>query len=352
MMNSGFLTEGERHDLRAVLRRVRGEALALRRANMLLLLDKGWSFAEVAEAFFLDVLTVEGIYRNWKAKGLESIAPAAIPGRPVKLDKAQCKALGEHLDKTPYATSSEICEYILKTCGVSYSRAGIIAFLKKLGFVHQSTKLVSPVAEEGRQVEAIQAYADLKATLPEDEVIVHVDGVHPTHMARVGKVWTRKGQTLHVPANTGRSRLNIHGALNLANGRFTFMNNLTIDARSTIQLFQNLEKAYPKAAKIHVFLDNARYHYSKEVRDWLEEPGRRIILHFLPPYCPHLNPIERLWHILHQRVTRNRYYPTFNAFSDAVLNFCRKTVHSEWNTIKTTVTDKMTPKSNQNIRFI
>ena len=38
---SGFLTEAERIDLRAVLRLVRGEALRLRRANILLLLDDG-----------------------------------------------------------------------------------------------------------------------------------------------------------------------------------------------------------------------------------------------------------------------------------------------------------------------
>ncbi|PZR88703.1 MAG: hypothetical protein DLM68_07105 [Hyphomicrobiales bacterium] len=45
---------------------------------------------------------------------------------------------------------------------------------------------------------------------------------------------------------------------------------------------------------IHVFLNNARYHHAKMVREWLARPGCRITLHFIPPYCPHLNPIERL----------------------------------------------------------
>ena len=44
----------------------------------------------------------------------------------------------------------------------------------------------------------------------------------------------------------------------------------------------------------HVFLDNARYHHAKLVQEWLAQPGRRIKLHFIPTYCPHLNPIERL----------------------------------------------------------
>ena len=48
-------------------------------------------------------------------------------------------------------------------------------------------------------------------------------------------------------------------------------------------------------ALIHVFLDNARYHHAKLVTGMLALPGRRIKLHFIPTYCPHLNPIERLW---------------------------------------------------------
>ena len=70
---------------------------------------------------------------------------------------------------------------------------------------------------------------------------------------------------------------------------------LTIDAASTIRLLQSIEALYPMLALIHVFLDNARYHHAKLVQEWLALPGRRIKLHFIPTYCPHLNPIERLW---------------------------------------------------------
>jgi len=58
-------------------------------------------------------------------------------------------------------------------------------------------------------------------------------------------------------------------------------------------------------ALIHVFLDNARYHHAKLVHDWLSRPGCRIRLHFVPAYCPHLNPIERLWGVMHKHVTHN-----------------------------------------------
>ena len=36
-----------------------------------------------------------------------------------------------------------------------------------------------------------------------------------------------------------------------------------------------------------------------------EANGHRIKLHFLPPYCPDHNKIERKWKDLHAAVTRN-----------------------------------------------
>ena len=352
MVGASFLTDKERLELRAVLRRVRGEALALRRANILLLLDKGWTSAQVGEAFFLEISTIEAVQRAYKASGISSLYAADILGRPLKLDAAQRTELAAHLSTAHYATSQQVRDHISVTYGVDYSRAGIIAFLKALGFVHQKTTLVSPAVCDTVQQDAIDAYAALKNALPADEVIVHVDGVHPTHMAKTGKVWVKQGEKLHIPSNTGRQRINIHGALNLATGQFTFMNNVTIDAHSTIQLFTNLEAVYKEKSKIHVFLDNARYHYSVAVKEWLAASGRRIILHFLPAYCPHLNPIERLWHVLHNHVTRNKYHKTYNAFADAVMTFCRQTITAQWDTIKSYVTDNFTVKSNQKLKFI
>jgi hypothetical protein len=40
----------------------------------------------------------------------------------------------------------------------------------------------------------------------------------------------------------------------------------------------------------HVYLDNARYHHARLVQDWLAQPGCRIRLHFLLPYCPASQP--------------------------------------------------------------
>ena len=80
----------------------------------------------------------------------------------------------------------------------------------------------------------------------------------------------------------------------------------------------------------NVSLHNARYHHAKLVQDWLSRPDCRIRLHFIPAYCPHLNPIERLWGVMREHVTHNKCYATCTQFADATLGFLRETVPRNW----------------------
>ena len=100
-----------------------------------------------------------------------------------------------------------------------------------------------------------------------------------------------------------------------------------------------IEALYPMLALIHVFLDNASYHHAKLVQEWLSRAGCRIELHFIPPYCPHLNPIERLWGLMHRNVTHNKCYATCAQFADATLSFLREKVPRNWADLCDSVTD-------------
>src|SRR5690606_4859928 len=93
----------------------------------------------------------------------------------------------------------------------------------------------------------------------------------------------------------------------------------TLNADSTIRFFQKMEGAYPDKRKIHVFCDNAPYYRNNSVQSFLETS--KITLHFLPPYSPNLNPIERLWKWMKERVLYNTYYEDFDDFKIAVMGF-------------------------------
>jgi hypothetical protein len=109
---------------------------------------------------------------------------------------------------------------------------------------------------------------------------------------------------------------------------------------------------YPLMACIHVFLDNARYHHAKLVKQWLARPGCRIKLHFLPAYCPHLNPIERLGGVMHKNITHNKCYQTCGEFAEATLTFLRDQVPTRWAEFCDSVTDNFRIISPKDFRLL
>jgi transposase len=115
---------------------------------------------------------------------------------------------------------------------------------------------------------------------------------------------------------------------------------------------ESIEALYSLLAQIHVFLDNASYHHARIVREWLAQPGRRIKLHFVPAYCPHLNPIERLWGVMHKNVTHNKTYSTCAQFADATLKFLREEVPRNWSDFRDSITDNFRVISPKKFRLV
>ena len=174
-------------------------------------------------------------------------------------------------------------------------------------------------ADKKRQQQWLAEYEKLQQELPEDETIGFIDGVHPTHNVQPAFGWIKTGVRKEIPANTGRKRINLSGMIDVIGYSLIIREDKTLNAESTIQFFRKIEAAYPMKRRIHIFCDNAPYYRNKAVRQHLE--SSRIELHFLPPYSPNLNPIERLWKWMKERVIYNTYYEYFEEFKAAVLGF-------------------------------
>jgi transposase len=113
--------------------------------------------------------------------------------------------------------------------------------------------------------------------------------------------------------------LNLSGAIDIITKRVFAKEDLTLNAFSTIAFLNGLEAVYPEAKKIHVFCDNAKYYKNKDVASYLVHS--KIEMHFLPPYSPNLNPIERLWKFMNEKILYNKYYEKFSTFRETVLCF-------------------------------
>src|SRR5450756_3253467 len=70
MMQSGFLSEKDRKALTALARDGSSPCRVSRRANALVLLDKGWSCQQVADALLLDDDTIRGWRKLFEQRGV------------------------------------------------------------------------------------------------------------------------------------------------------------------------------------------------------------------------------------------------------------------------------------------
>ena len=251
-------------------------------------------------------------------KSLSKLQPKS-GGSLEKLSNKQSKQLEAHLQKHTYLYVKDMMTYIKVEFGVEYTVAGIRNWLERHGFSYKKPSVVPGKANKEHQEKWLKEYEKLRENLPSGETICFIDGVHPTHNVQPAYGWIKKGVRKEIPANTGRARLNLSGAIDVTNQNILIQEDQTLNAESTIQFFQNIEKAYPDKQKIHVFCDNAPYYRNKKVKKYLELS--KIVLHFLPPYSPNLNPIERLWKWMKKRVIYNTYYEHFEEFKGAIFGF-------------------------------
>ena len=68
---------------------------------------------------------------------------------------------------------------------------------------------------------------------------------------------------------------------------------------------------YPKRILI---MDNARFHYGGDLQKIAKQYN--IMLMYLPPYSPELNPIEQLWAVIKQKVRLT--LSNFNSLKDCI----------------------------------
>jgi transposase len=339
MIRSGFLSESERQELRALARDGLSEARVSRRANAIVLLDTGWSCAEVAAALLIDDDSVRSWHKLYAEHGLTGLVVFHHSGSQSRLTIDQEAVLFEWVRSTLPRTTRTIGAWIATTYGIEYSHAGLLALLHRLGLDYRKPDLVARKLDAATQKTFIGDYDQLMRGLGADEAVVFVDAVHPSHQVRVVGCWAPKDEAIAITPSSGRERLNIHGAIDLETGRTQMLEVPVVDANSTILLLVAILAAYPSMAMIHVFLDNARYHHARLVRDWLARHGGRITLHFIPTYSPHLNPIERLWGLMHRNVTHNRCYPTFRDFRQRTMTYLTRDVPRNWRTLCDQVTD-------------
>jgi len=285
-----------------------------RRYLIILNLDEGRSVTDTACALGVSESTVRRLRRRFSEHGEAGLVDRREDNGDTKLDEQYLATLYEVVASSPREhgfvrptwTREMLVETLRQKTGVQVHLSTMSRALAQIGARRGRPKpTVACPWSKAAKTRRLRQIATLLANLPADEVAVYEDEVDIHLNPKIGLDWMVSGQQKEVLTPGKNEKRYLAGAQNSQTGELLWEGDKK-NSLLFIRLLWELTQHYRDAKTIHVILDNYSIHGTQQVELSLQTPeGRRLQLHFLPPYCPDHNKIERTWQDLHANVTRN-----------------------------------------------
>jgi transposase len=166
----------------------------------------------------------------------------------------------------------------------------------------------------------LQGLRELLLNLPQDETVVFQDEVDINLNPKIGCMWMRRGRQAAVVTPGDNVKRYLAGSLHWRTGTLIATAGDKRDGELFVRHLHDLRRQLRRYRKIHVICDNAKFHHDCwAVWEFCYRYGDRVVLHYLPKYAPELNPIERVWWVLHEQITRNHQCQDLRELVDLVL---------------------------------
>ena len=185
------------------------------RIKTILLLNEGNSYETIAHILRLDDTTVRRYFKEYSKEGIDGLLEDHYHGSSGILTLDEEAELTKQLKEHTYQTVKEVVAYVAKTYEKQYSIEGMTHLLHRLHIMYKKTKVIPGKVDREKQEAFKQAYYELKQTKRAEDKIYFVDASHPQHNNMPFYGWIYRGETKVIKTNSGRSRVNLNGALNL-----------------------------------------------------------------------------------------------------------------------------------------
>jgi transposase len=333
-MEGIVVTLGRRDKRRLVkrLRKLKDAAMRIR-YSIIINLAEGRSVSDTARALGVSRRTIGRVKSRFLQCGEAGLVDRREENGESKLDEFYLKTLYDVVSSSPQAhgwlrptwTREMLVSTLKKLTDVKIHVATMSRALKLIGARRGSPKpTVASTWSNRARNQRLQELSQLLENLPDDEVAVYEDEVDIHLNPKIGLDWMVRGQQKEVLTPGKNKKRYIAGAMDARTGELTWVAGERKTSLLFILLLWQLTQRYAAAKVIHVILDNYSIHSTQQVSLSLDsETGQRLRLHFLPPYCPDHNKIERTWQDLHANVTRNHHCKTINELMQNVNRYLR-----------------------------
>ena len=186
-----------------------------------------------------------------------------------------------------------------------YSVSGVWRVLQRLDVTwkHGYVEQWSPDPDYATKVQHIEDCLHEAVTDPHHVVVLFLDEMGYYRWPTAAHDWGAKfeGSPLVEHGHINNQQWRVIAALNVRTGQVSYLQSYIIGRAKVIEFYAMLNRIYRHAKKVYVIEDNWNVHSLPEVRAALANLPRLEIVP-LPTYAPWLNPIEKLWRWLRQRI--------------------------------------------------
>ena len=134
------------------------------------------------------------------------------------------------------------------------------------------------------------------------------------------KIWLPQGAFPKIDVSSMRKIRCIYGFLNIQNGREHAFKAPRANSEETCKVLDEIGSIYP-GKKIVIIWDNASWHKSEQVKDFLRKTKHTFHLKNFPPYAPELNPQEHVWKAGRAQVSHNKFIANIDEATDVFVNY-------------------------------
>lgn len=303
------------------------EALVLVRCRVILKVALGSSRRRAARELGCVASTAWQIVARYLEEGEASLVDRRKDNGCLKIDEDMREGIRQILEQTPEAfgerrptwTLELLARTIAGKLGIMISVGHLWRVLRDMGVRWGRPKpMVRCPWPRRRRERHLGVLRRLGATPVPREAVVYADEIDIHLNLKIGPDWMLPGTQRWVWTPGQNAKAYAAGAYDPRRNRMIYVEGDQKASWLFLNLLRALLAAYRGMRRIHVILDNYGIHKSVAVAAFLRNSGDKIRLHFLPPYCPDHNRIERVWLDVHANVTRNHRKPALRELLDEV----------------------------------
>lgn len=291
----------------------REEARYEKRRAVVEAVQRGDSVEVVARVCGVAVRSVFDWLAWYRQGGLHALREGPRSGRPRKVSAEimrwlyQAITLGNPLQyqfEFSLWTLTLIRQMLRREHGVELSKSAVSRLLAHLGLSPQRPLYRSYQQKPSELKRFLQkTYPGLQELAQRTGArIFFVDEASIRSDAHRGTTWGKIGETPVVSDSGDRFSLRLISAVSpRGDMKFATFQGSMNGARF-VEFIEKLRKDVQRP--LIIIADNARYHASQPVKDYIARSDRQIVVEHLPCYAPELNPDEQVWNHAKSRLGR------------------------------------------------